>query len=497
MPLRRSIVSAVLALTLAMGAADVRAATFVVNTTTDGIEGDCGAAPGECTFRDAIAAATNTVGRDTIVFDPTVFPPGAPGVIQLNGIVRVIADPAGTAIDGAGAGVEIVGEPTTGIVAPDGARGGPIPVDALVFASAAGTPLANVTVANITISGFTSRGVVVCGGEMPFCQEDVTAVVLQNVVVKGNGSTGIDIRGRNVTKTRISAVAAVENAGAGIRFEVSGALVGTRIERATARDNGGAGFDLHPAGDALGTVVVDAVTVGNGGTGFRMLAGGTVAKLKLTGSVAGTNAGAGFELGGTQQVIGVTIANVTASSNGGFGVSLTGDDLLAGAVVKDTVANWNNGGIVLNGVTLVTGAKILNAKASGNQNAGIVIGADEDVDGSKLSQISVAGNGADGVLIKGARNVVKAVRANGNHGHGIHLVANGSGETSAGNKLAKSTALANDGHGILLDAGVIQATVQKNSAFAADGFDLRDENPCGANLWKQNAFVTRSPACLE
>jgi CSLREA domain-containing protein len=485
------ILVAVLAAALTIASGRVRAETFVVNATTDAGDGTCGDVAGDCTLRDAILAAVATPGRDTIAFDPTAFPIGAPGVIELGSPLPPIADAAGTVLDGAGAGVVIRPVPT-GLVAPGTPRAVFGPIDGIVFASAAGVPLENVRVANVTILGFTGRGLVVCGGVPPLCEEDVASTVLQNLLVSDNDGTGIDIRGRTISKTRIVTTVAHNDGDGGIRCKASDSLVGTRVERSTARDNTGHGFDLDVAGDAEGTVVIDSIAAGNHGNGIRLQAGGSVEKMKVTGSAAATNHGAGIQIAG-EQVFGVTIANVTTSRNDNFGIGVTGAELLSGAVVKDVVSDWNLGGIVLSGVTLVTGSKITNAKATGNQNSGVVIGADLDVTGSKLTRITAVGNGGNGVMLHGSKNVLKQIRANGNHGNGISI-----GNGGPGNVITKSSLMANDGNGIVLDLGVTGAVVQKNTSFAHDGADLRDENAsCDGNVWKQNVFETRNVDCIQ
>lgn len=497
-PRARSILTLVVTAWLTTTASAVWAATFVVNTTTDVPEtGVCGTAPGACTFRDAVANAHKTPGRDTIAFDPSVFPRGNPAVILLQDSLRPITDPAGTVIDGAGAGVVIAPAPTMGgLVAPADARGGPIAVDGVVFASAAGTPLTGVTIANVSINDFTGRGLVICGGELALCEDDVSSTLLENVIVLGNDRTGVAIRGRTLTKTQIVSTVVAGNGGDGINLEATAAIVGTRIERSTARGNVADGFDLGPGGDARGTVVLDSVAVGNGGHGFRLQAGGLIEKTKLTGSVAATNGAAGFQLSG-DQMIGTTVANVTASTNGGRGLSLSGSSLVSGTVVKDTVSNWNTDGIAVNAVALVTGTTITKAKAAGNTGTGISISADLSVSASKVSAVVVTRNGDDGLRLKGTSNVVTRVHANGNRGHGIRLSANDDGN-GAGNKLTKNTTFANDGPGIALDVGVSASLVQKNSSFASDSVDLRDHNPnCGTNVWKQNVFLTRDLACIQ
>ena len=116
-------------LALAVAAPTAAAAVFVVNATFDVTAGFCGTTIGECTLHDALDAAIATPGRDTINFDPNVFRPGNPGVITLLNLLPIVADGAGTVVDGAGAGV---------IIELGGGGGIGDPIDGLVFASAAG-----------------------------------------------------------------------------------------------------------------------------------------------------------------------------------------------------------------------------------------------------------------------------------------------------------------------------------------------------------------------
>src|SRR6185295_4814540 len=107
-------------------------------------------------------------------------------------------------LDGAGAGVII-----------EAANQIDTSEDPLVFASAAGVPLAGVTVANVTVRGFLGTGIVICGGEYPDCQDDVSGTSIQNVAATGNGNAGLSIIGRVVTKTRIVGAVVAMNEGNG------------------------------------------------------------------------------------------------------------------------------------------------------------------------------------------------------------------------------------------------------------------------------------------
>lgn len=47
----------------------IKAATFIVNTTSDSQSSGCATAPGDCILREAIQAANSSSGSDTINFD--------------------------------------------------------------------------------------------------------------------------------------------------------------------------------------------------------------------------------------------------------------------------------------------------------------------------------------------------------------------------------------------------------------------------------------------
>jgi len=71
---------------------------FVVNQADDLGDGFCAAAPGDCTLRDAVAAANSNVDASTITFDPTVF--ATPQTISLVQGEMLISTP--TQISGPG-----------------------------------------------------------------------------------------------------------------------------------------------------------------------------------------------------------------------------------------------------------------------------------------------------------------------------------------------------------------------------------------------------------
>jgi len=475
-----------LALTI-LSAPGGRAATFLVNTTADGDDGACSASPAGCTLHEAIEASVAASGRDTITFDPAVFPLGAPGVIALATSLPVLADPAGTVVDGAGAGV---------IVQPGGGLG--LIVDGLVFASGSDAALANIRVANVTVRDFAGTAIVICGGDYPACAGDVTKPVVENVFVNDTGMAGVRIRGRDVTKARLTNVVASFNVQGGILLTASGALVGTRIDGCTARQvglqNGESGILLTSPVAITSTTITSSIGVGNGGPAVRIRSEGALSKVKLTKVVATKNVASGIVITAVGAASDITLVDVVSVDNETDGVALFGDSV-TGTTVKGLVANRNGSdGLRITSFATLTGAKITNVRALGNEGAGIEIPVG-DVSGVQVSRIVVSRNEGIGLRLRGSGHVLKRVRADSN-GAGIHLDAPGSG-----NVIEQCTAHANDGPpggaGIRIASGNTGNVIRKNAAQLNDGLNLEDGNAnCDGNVWSDNFAVTNA-ACLD
>ncbi len=101
-------VGVVIAIIAPVAATTATAEAFeaVVNTTDDIDDGVCDAV--HCSLREAISAANERAGPDTITFAPTVFPLSGTGVIKLTSPLPDIYD-GGTTIDTTGAKVTIDG----------------------------------------------------------------------------------------------------------------------------------------------------------------------------------------------------------------------------------------------------------------------------------------------------------------------------------------------------------------------------------------------------
>jgi len=471
----------------ALSAADARAATFVVNTTADtSDDGECTTTPGGCSLREALVASNASSARDTIAFDPAVFPLGDPGVISLTTPLPLAFDPAGANLDGAGAGV----------VVQAGAVGAG--VDGLVFSSG-GFPLGSVRVANVTVRDFQGTAVVICGGNFPACANDVAKPVVENVHVSDTANAGVAIRGRAIGKARLTNVVASSHGESGIALDASGALVATRIEGCAVRDagtpqNGAAGIQLTSPVAITGTSIANSVGIGNGGPAILVRSEGTLSNTKLTKVVATGNDGSGLVIGGVVAAAGLALADVVAVENEIQGVALFGG-AMTGVGVKGLVANRNGGaGLRIAPSATLVGAKIADVRAVGNAEEGIDFLAG-DVRGVQITRTVVAKNVGVGVRVRGSSNVLKRVRADAN-GAGIHLDAPG-----GGNVIEQCHAHGNDGvvggAGIRVAAGNTGNVIRKNAAQINDGPNLADGNPdCAGNTWTDNFAVTNA-ACLD
>lgn len=469
--------AALVAVGLAL-ASTAQAKTFVVNNTSDPTVGTCDLA-GACTLRQAIIESVATAGRDTIRFDPAVFPPGAPAYIFVYSTLPTIADPAGTVIDGAGAGVRIWSQIPVG---EDDARAG------LVFASAPGVALSNVTVANVMLFGFAGSGVFVCGGLPPECDADVVSPTIQRVTATLNGEAGIAIAGRRIAKPRFVESVALSNYGGGLLSYATESITGARIERCTARDNQWVGLGVLFADSISDTVVTDSVSVRN--VYGVAIAGVAVAKTKLTNLATSDNTQAGIVFEASTEVSATTLSNAVASGNGWSGIGIVAETI-AGIVAKDVVANDNRTGIELMATAELTDATITQSTAAGNANVGISLGS--QARRSKISRVNVVGNGTYGLVVSGSTNVIEQVRASENDDGGIRLAAPGNG-----NRVENCSSTANQGPGIAVEAGSKKNTIQRNVALGADAVDLYEGNAsCADNVWMRNTLETRSEPCIR
>lgn len=476
---RTGIVAASVALATAVAAPAAVAKTLVVNDGSDPGAGTCALA-GSCTLRAAIDEAVANAGRDVIVFDPIVFPPNALGRIGIKSPLPVIADPAGTVIDGTGAGVEIGSDiPPTGddATAPDG----------LVFASASGVPLRDVAVMNVTVSSFQGSGIFVCGGAYPECTGDVVAPVLRRVTTRWNGSFGFAVFGQNVGKARIEESVAVYNESVGFLVHGFGTIAGTRITRSVATGNDYVGIMVGQLTEAISDLAITDTSATGGSGGIVATAFERVSKATLSNVAASGTTEAGIYVS-ADALAGFSASSVVASRNEYQGMYVRGDRI-DGLVLKDVVTNANTYGLHVDGEE-VLGAKLTQLTAAGNSIDGIIL---RELRGAKISNVTAVANTVQGLVLRGTGNTLKQGRFAENIGEGIRLAGPGGGNTLTG-----VAANANQGAGIYVAADNVGNVIKKNVALASDSIDFFDENPgCATNVWKSNVFERRNAPCIH
>ncbi len=472
--MRAARASAVLvALILTTAAPRARAATFIVNSAADTTDGTCGPAAGECTLREAVEAAVATPGRDTIRFDPAVFPRTPTTAITLTTPLPVIADAAGTVIDGAGAGVAI-----------GGSAGAP---SGLVFASPPGVPLAKVVVANLFLASFADMAVHICGGGPPECKGDVSGALVQHVAVTATQGDGIRIEGLVVTKPRVLDSAVSHAGGCGILVFGGTAVVGARVQGCAAVGSGACGGIVVRANQrVVGAAVADSLAVRGAGVGIGITAP-DVTKTKLTSVVASDNDDTGIGIQADDANSATNVAGAVVSGNGGNGIEVAGA-ANTGVAIQDVVIDGASSGIHFSGPT--SGARITRASAVASFHGIDLFDTGSGVTGAKLSDIVVAASEV-GAIVKVDASALTRIRASSNAAAGLTISQGGGGNT-----ITRSRATANATTGIRIFSSSANV-IQKNVALG-NGGDLSDDAAdCDANIWKANVFRTGSQPCIH
>jgi CSLREA domain-containing protein len=453
---------------VALAAAPLSAATFRVNSTADTDDGVCGAATGECTLREAIAAVVATSGRDTIRFAPDVFVAGTdPARIDV-GELPIIADPAGTVIDGTGASVRIHGSTMA---------------SGLVFASAPDTPLGKVTVRNVSIQGFGHHGIHVCGGVPPECDSDVAGALVRNVAVVNCEGSGIRIEGRVNKKARVLDSVTFGTGNDGIRLTATQQMIGARVERCTATRAGGSGIALR-AERQTGSAVRDSLGLKSVLDGIEISDDGATVKPTIIDVVAFGNR-SGIALHG-YELIAPTVANAVTSGNE-VGVKVLVSHGSAAVAITKVVADAN----LVHGINIEGGGDmtIARARVVANAYGGI---ATESSYGVDVADVTAVANQV-GVDLASSSGVVTRVHAGANENHGIRVHEPG-GYTIVQN-VTLANALYASGISIAQDSG--ENTVRDNVS-VGHIYDLYDDNrDCGTNVWSANTFIAGAKPCIR
>lgn len=451
---------------------------LVVDTTNDKDDGDTSSisallaskgADGFISLREAITAANNTAGTDTISFNITAPLAGGAHTIQVGnpgdgglGALPGITDPV--IIDGA--------------TEPDYMATPVIELDGSLAGSVIGLYLANgsdsSTIRALAINRFSGDGMEVANGADGitvvgnFIGTDVTGTMTGF----GNGGVGIFITsdlnvigGAGTDQNLISGNASDGiNINNGSQNTIAGNWIGIDVTGASALGNGDDGIQLSSAdtnfiGDAasgLGNVIS-----ANGGYGVQVV-GGSASDNAITSNLIGLNAAGTGALTNADDGIRISSApdttiggstdnarNVIAAPSGRAGIDLTG------SAATGTVIQGNYIGTDINGTTRLTAGSF------------------------GISVFDVA-NTTIGGTDSGAGNVVAGYSVTG-----LHLSSNMSGSTVQGNFIGTDTSGALDlttgFYGIGLQNSISNVTIGGTASDAGNVIAYHSQN--GIKIW--------------
>ena len=261
-------------------------AAVAVNTVLDAEDGDTTSiaslisSPGAdnvISLREAITAANNTAGADTITFDSTVFTGGLNSLIRLGGTELEITE--SLTIDGSNAtnvvisgdalgnDTPVAGSFITDVAASDAAGRLGDNSRVLNFSAASG----DLTLNRLTITGGRTVGNVEgSGGGIAAAYG---TVMLNGSTVSGNSTTGSNANGGGI-----------------FSFSSAVTLTGSTVSRNTAADNGG-GIASVSGAVTLNSSTVSGNSTGPGGDGGGILA--AYGPVTLTSSTVANNSSGG------------------------------------------------------------------------------------------------------------------------------------------------------------------------------------------------------------
>ena len=441
--IRSRLVRACLAILLAAGAGEAHAATVTVDTladTVDGIVTSIGGLllgkglDGKISLREALTAANNTAGADTIDFSVsgtinvtlTELPALSGGETSILGGGSIALNGEGLA---SGNGIRV----TSGSNLVSGLSIGGFPGDGVVVSGAAA--LDN-TIVECTIGGANGNGddgVAVASG----AQNTWIGQPGQPNVIRGNTGDGIQITGANTLGTWIT--------NCFIGLDAAGELSA----------NGGSGVNINNGSDGtlIGGTAPDQSNIISGNTeyGVRISGAGVTFHL-VRGNIIGAGssgltakpnglAGVLIEAGATNNEVGGTELNTgnLISGNGGEGVLITGEGTDNNRVRNNRI-----------------GLRVLGTSALPNGTAGdiengdgvrIESGASDNVIGAEDARNEISGNADDGIEVRGIGSFGNRVTSNyigtgteglsavPNDGDGVYVTAEAE-ETDIGNDIA-------------------------------------------------------------
>ena len=458
---------------------------LVVDTTSDRADGDTSSitallankgADGFISLREAITAANNTAGTDTINFNITAAFVGGAHTIQVGnfadgglGALPTVTD--AVIIDG-------TSEPnfaTTPIIVLDGTAAG-ASVDGLVLGSGSGGS----TIRGLVINQFGGSGIelnrsdgnTIAGN---FIGTDVTGTLdLGNTAsglyifsAKNNTIGGTTAADRNVISgNQSSGILRQGSNGANV---IQGNYIGTDVTGTLDLGNTQNGIALAGSGDlTIGGHVADAGNVisGNNFDGISIGAGAN--GVTIQGNYIGTNA-----------------AGTGAIANGDDGLSINADNTQIGgttALARNLISGNTGDGIQITGDNNTVLGNAIGVDVSGNhglnnnrQGILVTFNADSNTIGDTLAGARnvISGNGEDGIRLDNATNTtiqgnyiglnVAGTAMVENSQEGINLVNTTTNTTIGGTVAGAGNVVSgNAGEGIIISGISAGTVVQKN-----------------------------------
>lgn len=394
-----------------------QAATFVVNSTTDGSDtnpgnGVCATSVGVCSLRAAIEEANALAGTDTITFN---LGSGSPTITPNSGLPFITTPVIINGATGGATRIQIAGTnagSAYGLVVGTGSDGSQVSslvirnfsIDGLVVAS-------NVTVRNCYI-GTDAAG----------------------NAKAANGNDGVRIDGSNNTFGGTSAGAGnviSGNARFGIHIilstasnnQIQGNYIGTNVDGTAGLGNGNTGVVVHGPNNTIGGTSAGARNVisGNGSQGISIDSNGNL----VQGNFIGTNSAGSAALGNSAN--GVLINSGTNNTIGGTSVGAR--NIISG--------NSYSGVFIVSGNNLVQG-NFIGTDVNGTADLG------NSLDGVFDFGVNQTIGGYD----PGARNLIS-----GNNGSGVRIQGTGSGVQGnyIGTDVSGTAALGNNQYGVLIE----------------------------------------------
>ena len=447
--------------------------TLVVDTTSDVLDGDTSSisalfaskgADGFISLREAIEAANNTAGTDTISFDISDPLVGGAHTIDVLSALPDITD--AVIIDG-------TSEPdygSTPIIELDGSSAGAVDGLRLITGSDGST------IQGLVINQFGGDGIEINNSDGNTVVGNYIGTDVTGTVDLGNASAGIRlsstqnniIGGTTVTDRNLisgNEGSGIFRLGANGGNVIQGNYIGTDVTGTLDLGNtqngiafAGSGVDtiggnVAGAGNLISGNNMDGISIGAGANGVIIQGNYIGTNAAGTGAIANTGDGIAVNADNTQIGGTTALARNVISGNTGDGLQLSGDNnIVQGNYIGIDATGTSFLGNGLQGI-------FIGFNADGNTIGGTVAGA----------RNIISGNSEDGIRIDNATNTTiqgnyvglnaAGTAAIGNAQEGINLLNTTTGTTIGGTAAGAGNVISgNDGEGVLI-GGVSTGTV--------------------------------------